>query len=237
MSQKIIELPGIGSVRLVKSSRNRNLRLTVDAKGVRVSMPQWTPYAAGSAYALQHMAWIKRHQENTPTVRILADGDRIGRMHSLHFQSVPTVQRTQVRLTASKIIVQYHPTEQATDPAVQARALRGTERALKKEADAVLPPRLQALAKQHGFEYGSVSTKRLQRRWGSCDSNRHIILNYYLMELPWDCIDYVLLHELTHTVHLHHGPDFWAHMKNVFPRVADVRTQLRQYQPMLRSVS
>jgi hypothetical protein len=89
------------------------------------------------------------------------------------------------------------------------------------------------LAQKHGFEYSSVSVKRLKGRWGSCDQHQNIVLNLYLMQLPWELIDYVLLHELTHTRILRHGPDFWAAMQRVLPNVKAIRKEMKQHQPVL----
>ena len=78
-----------------------------------------------------------------------------------------------------------------------------------------------------------MAVKRLKSRWGSCDQHTNIILNIFLMQLPWECIDYVLLHELTHTNVLHHGPDFWLAMTQVLPNVTQLRKAMRDYQPIL----
>jgi predicted metal-dependent hydrolase len=93
----------------------------------------------------------------------------------------------------------------------------------------LLPIRLQQLSKKYDYQYASVSIKSLKSRWGSCDSNNNISLNLYLMELPWELIDYVLVHELNHTIAMHHGPDFWQKMEAKMPNSKLLRKQLKQY--------
>jgi predicted metal-dependent hydrolase len=51
------------------------------------------------------------------------------------------------------------------------------------------------------------------------------------MQLPWDLIDYVLLHELVHTEHLHHGAGFWQRFDQVLPGAKQKRKALRAYKP------
>jgi predicted metal-dependent hydrolase len=51
------------------------------------------------------------------------------------------------------------------------------------------------------------------------------------MELPWEAIDYVLLHELTHTRHMHHGPEFWQAMEARLPGARRFARELRRRQP------
>lgn len=82
--------------------------------------------------------------------------------------------------------------------------------ALRSRAKVVLPPRLQMLAKQNGLTYRSVKINSSTTRWGSCSTRQDINLSYYLMLLPLKLVDYVLLHELTHTRVMAHNERFWA---------------------------
>jgi predicted metal-dependent hydrolase len=50
---------------------------------------------------------------------------------------------------------------------------------------------------------------QMSRQWGSCSANGEIALNPNLIKAPRRCIDYVILHEVAHLKHHHHGPDFW----------------------------
>lgn len=83
---------------------------------------------------------------------------------------------------------------------------------LRREAKEYLPKRLDELAKQFGYKYCKVSIKYMRTRWGSCSFRNNINLNLSLMELEEKLIDYVLLHELVHTVEKNHGEGFWARM-------------------------
>jgi hypothetical protein len=56
------------------------------------------------------------------------------------------------------------------------------------------------------------------------------------MQLPWQLIDYVLLHELTHTTILRHGPDFWRALEAVLPNARVLKKAMREYQPILGTV-
>ena len=87
---------------------------------------------------------------------------------------------------------------------------QGIRGAMKHCAGVMLPPRLEALAKKHGFRYSRCSVRDVQSRWGSCTSRGSINLNIHLVLLPDILIDYVLLHELCHTVEMNHSDRFWA---------------------------
>ena len=82
--------------------------------------------------------------------------------------------------------------------------------AMKHCAGSVLPARLKTLAMEHGFKYCRCTVRDVHSRWGSCTSTGNISLNMHLVILPDRLIDYVLLHELCHTVEMNHSDRFWA---------------------------
>lgn len=232
MASKIIDIPGVGSVTLVKRAQSRSLRLSVTSGAVRVSMPRWTPFSAGAAFALQQAGWIQAEllKQARP---LLESGQRIGKLHYLRFEQVLGGQSITSRVTGTEVIVRMQLGEVISDPQVQKRAASAAVRALKREAERLLPPRLASLAARHNLTYTSVSVKSLKRRWGSCDTHGAITLNLYLMELPWEYIDYVLLHELAHTVQMNHSADFWDVLTRLEPRARDLARQVRKRQPGL----
>ncbi len=83
---------------------------------------------------------------------------------------------------------------------------------LRKIAKSVLPKRLDELAQQFGYKYNKVAIKLMKSRWGSCSFKNNINLNISLMTIEEELIDYVLLHELVHTVEKNHGKKFWARL-------------------------
>ncbi|NQV36954.1 MAG: M48 family metallopeptidase [Candidatus Marinimicrobia bacterium] len=83
------------------------------------------------------------------------------------------------------------------------------------KAKEILNIRVAELAEEHGFTYNRVSVKRMTSRWGSCSTRNNINLNIKLLHLPEKLCDYVILHELVHTIHKNHGPVFWKALSEV----------------------
>jgi len=100
----------------------------------------------------------------------------------------------------------------------------------RREAKRALPDRLGHLAGQFGFNYTDVRINNSKTRWGSCSGGKKINLSLSLMQLPWHLIDYVLLHELCHTVEMNHSDRFWTLMDRVTDNQAKkLRKELKQY--------
>lgn len=106
--------------------------------------------------------------------------------------------------------------------------------ALRRNAKIILPQRLYMLSKTHNLPYKSVKINSSQGRWGSCSSSKAINLSYYLMLLPKHLIDYVLLHELSHTRQMNHGDEFWKLLNKLTDnRAMALRNELKQYKTAL----
>ena len=101
---------------------------------------------------------------------------------------------------------------------------------MRHDAKAQLPRRVDELAHMHGFHYEGLTIRSSKTRWGSCTGRNTISLSLYLMQVPEHLQDYVILHELCHTVHHNHSPRFWALMDKVTDGKAHaLRAELHQY--------
>lgn len=232
MAVKHVDVADVGTVSFYKRRNVRSIRLSITSQNqVRVSLPFWVPYAAAVQFVLSKRDWVKSQLITTTILRHL---DQIGKSHHISFeQSTAGVAPRARTLPGGEIRITFPNTTTYQDDAVQQVAQRAALRALKQQATTLLIPRVRELARIHKFTIGSVSIKRLKSRWGSCSSQGDIVLNSYLMQLPWHLIDYVLLHELTHTRIMAHGPRFWKEMEKYVPNLKESRKEIRTYRPLL----
>jgi len=87
----------------------------------------------------------------------------------------------------------------------------------RQQAHKVLVERVALLAQQHGFSYRQVKITSARTRWGSCSSRGTLSFPWRLVMAPEAVIDYVVVHELVHTVIRGHGPDFWKRVQTFVP--------------------
>jgi len=101
---------------------------------------------------------------------------------------------------------------------------------LHQKAVLFLPAELIRLAKEHGFSFRQVKISKSKTRWGSCSSKGTINLSFHLMLLPKHLIEYVLLHELCHTIEMNHSTAFWALLdKHTNGKARELRAEIRNY--------
>lgn len=120
---------------------------------------------------------------------------------------------------------------QGTDyTAAQEMLRKAVVEIMRRHAKRFLPQRLDAIANKYGFTYNAVSIRSSRTRWGSCSAGRNIALSLYLMALPSELIDYVIKHELCHTVEMNHGPRFWNLMDKVTDcKAKELRNRVREH--------
>lgn len=100
---------------------------------------------------------------------------------------------------------------------------------LKKISKIYLPERVRELAEKHSFSYRSVTCRHQKTRWGSCSHKNSINLNIEVMRLPIRLQDYIIIHELTHTIHKHHQKAFWDHLAKVLPGALEMDREMKQW--------
>jgi predicted metal-dependent hydrolase len=69
----------------------------------------------------------------------------------------------------------------------------------------------------------------LKNRWGTCSRDGVITLNLELIKAPKVCIEYVIVHELCHLVHFHHGKAFYALLDREWPGWGVIKERLEQF--------
>ena len=223
MATKLVSVPGIGTVRIMKRRDQRSLRVSIQGERVTITQPTWLPYAAGEQYLASKLEWITQHRQQPV---LFSQGQRIGNHHRIHYVRGSYIAS---RVSEQAIRITIPPDLYIESEQVQAETKKAIIRALRSEAEQYLPIRTRQLSQKYGFTYSSVSVKLLKRRWGSCTSKGDIVFNLHLMELEDHQIDYVILHELTHTQHMNHSPAFWARMEEILPDARAIAKTLRHY--------
>jgi len=223
----------LGMITVRDNHLSRSIRMRLSPRGeIVVTAPPRTPlFIIKQAIKKSHASLVD--MQNTTPRDIYHDGQQIGHSHQLAI--VSSTLHDEVSITVSKrtIIVSLPSEVRVDDDDVQLGIRDHVVQILRKEAKAYLPKRLATLAERHGFSYASVRFPHAISRWGSCSSTGTISLNIALMRLDLDLIDYVILHELTHTRHMNHSRDFWSTLETTDPHYRLHRRQIKTHTPIV----
>ena len=97
----------------------------------------------------------------------------------------------------------------------------------------VFQPRLSSWAQTMDISFRELKLGQWQRRWGYCDSNGVIGLNWRLIMAPEWVSDYVMVHELAHREVMDHSAAFWQIIDRYVPEYPQAQAWLSYYQQQL----
>ena len=84
-------------------------------------------------------------------------------------------------------------------------------------------------AGMYEIAYGRISIRKQKSRWGSCSSVGNLNFNYRLGFLPFELMDYIVVHELCHIKEYNHSKAFWDLVGEAYPHHKQLRKQLETY--------
>ena len=87
----------------------------------------------------------------------------------------------------------------------------------KEQAKKIIPPRVAYFGERMDLHPAGVTITKAQTRFGSCNAKNHLAFSCQLVEYPLEAIDYVVVHELAHIVHKHHGLEFYDLIARYLP--------------------
>jgi predicted metal-dependent hydrolase len=232
--ERIIFFDGLGEVIFKKSKRARRLTIRVKtSKDIKVSIPAHVSYRQAEAFVRDKSSWIRQTQE-----KLIEKSGELTIFHELtEFSTINHVlkieriegEKIQRKIGNGKILVSVPFTHEITSRDVQEKIRTAILEAWRKEAKSLLPGRINELAKAHGFQYQSLSIKNMKTRWGSCTGHNGINLNLHLVRLPLHLCNYIILHELVHTVHKNHGKYFWKALDKLSGDAKGLAKELKNY--------
>lgn len=225
-----IEDAEFGTITLRRSKLSRSVKLKMDARGViSISLPLGAPLYLARNLLHESRTQLRQLLHDTHAKRPqFSEGDMIGASHRLLFITT-NAEEPSYLIEPTRLIIKRagHHAPHAVIRTIE----EGAQVIMRTQAKAHLPGRLAHFARVHGFTYNKIRFSNADTRWGSCSSNGTISLNVWLMQLPRELIDYVLLHELCHTRHMNHSDEFWELVASLCPDYAARRRLLKQFHP------
>lgn len=224
-------LPGDGlpnyAVRV--SARARRISLRVSTQGVEVVLPRGADPALAALAVRDGRDWIERQQAR------LAPRIETARQLPGEIELAAIGERWPIDYRRGAGPLRLRETRGALElrgdcrPEAVARRLR---RWLIGRARAPFAARLDALLAErgagHGLHYARLAVRCQRSRWGSYSSRGTLSLNAALLLLDASQLDYVLLHELTHSRHPDHSADFWELLERLCPGARGIDRQINR---------
>ncbi len=234
MPEKIIHVESIGNVKFRKNKRSRNVSISIrPEKGVVVIFPYYVSYRYALNVVEKKRTWILNHlpkieEYNTKRTIFNEASSFNTRYRKLIIEkNADSVIKT--KINSESIIISYPENIEVNNSDLQEIIRTTIIKALRKEAKEYLPERTLILSKKYNFKFNKVFIKNNKTLWGSCSGKNNINLNLHLLRLPDHLIDYVIIHELCHTVQKNHGKHFWKLIDSILGDSKKISKELQNY--------
>ena len=210
-----------------KNIKNMHLQVKPPDGHVVISAPLSVDDKAIEAYARTQLSFIKRsiaqfQDQPRASKRQYVSGETMyiwGKQYFLVFK--PNNQKNSLEIQNQNIILSM--SAKSTVKQRDAYVKEEYRKILKEEIEKRLPK----WEVQTGLKCNSWQTKYMVTKWGACSTDKKKLwFNLQLAQKPYACLDYIILHELTHLLTRKHDATFIAHMDRYMPNWREVRKEL-----------
>ena len=144
---------------------------------------------------------------------LLLFGNRYAYYYSTQFKNKVVVNHESRTIQAQRDLL---------NPAVQ-------EKWLKSVAKRHITERVETLSEALLLLYNKLYIRSQKRKWGNCSSEKNISINWRLIKAPAFVMDYVIIHELCHTVIMKHNSHFYTMLRSHCPDCEAAQKWLDRY--------
>lgn len=227
--QRSIELAGKPvTYTLKRTGRRRSIGLRIDDRGLTVNMPLRASEKWLHSVLQEKAAWVVEKlaswQAKKPAPQQWVDGASItyrGETFTLRiipslFDAPPQLHGTQLIITLSR----------ADNPALIEKIVM---RWYRHEALQLFSECVAHFAPLLGVNPREIKLSSARTQWGSCTTRGTVRLNWQLVKMPLELVDYVVVHELAHLREMNHSAAFWSVVETACPDYAKRRGELRRW--------
>jgi len=157
-------------------------------------------------------AMIQERMDNNPPIRYV-EGEFfmfLGEKFPLKFKTDDTHKKCKIYLEEGNLI---YENGASSEDAIQ----KNLEKWYRNVAQKMVEDRVMHFLKYYDVEPTYIKVKTQKKRWGSCSSKRHLLFNWCLIKAPLEVLDYIVVHEMSHMVHMNHSDKFWGLVTSIVP--------------------
>lgn len=206
--------------KIIRSNR-KTLALNIDRQGnLTVRSPLYISNDKINFFVEQNKDWIIKNIQKRK-----ANSEMFPKIQGINNEEIPylghtiAVKLTDIANTMLKDRILYIPQSKDT--------IEEIKKWYKRRAKEILPKLTTEYAHVLGYSFNGVKITSAKTRFGSCSGKNNINYSYKLMMYDAECIKYVIVHELCHTVHKNHSAKFWNAVAKAVPNYKNIQKQMQ----------
>lgn len=204
-----VEAPGIVSVIAPVGTNEKMIKQVVKKKG------KW----------IVQKLFLMQNVEHQKIKREFVSGEAflyLGRNYTLQLFYDEQLKTPQVKLFRGKFYVTAPTKEEAVIKQAMEQWYR--QKTYEKVKERITYYQHHFTAKPTG-----IKVKEQKRRWASCTANRELLFNWRCVMAPSPVLDYIVVHEMCHMVHMNHSKAFWDLVASIMPDYQERKEWLKKH--------
>lgn len=213
-----------------KKIKNMYIKIMPSDGQVKITAPLAAKDQEIKELAFSKINWIKKHKKRIANKRDAQKYKYIsGEIH--HFLGVDfelevvfSSRGNNISIKEDKIIL---VTREGSTPEQREAIFNNW---YKEQIKKKIPILLEKWAPVVGKSPNECGVRQMKSRWGTCYINeKRIWLNLDLAKKPYECLEYVMVHELVHLHVRHHNQEFKNYMNQFYPKWKEVKKLLESF--------
>ncbi len=219
-------------IQILPSQNRRSISIQVYPDcTVKVRVPRWLPQKNIDQIIEQKQAWISKkiehfqqNQKNLPRKKEYVSGEVFCYLGKEYQLRVVEAKNNSIMHTESEIFI--HKTPKRSVKNILTKWFSDMAKEVFEER---LKVNFAIFSKKHQYPYPNLTLRKMKSRWGSMSSDGNMTLNTHLIHTPFECIDYVIMHELCHLKHKNHGAKFHKLQGEFTPNYKEIKRRLEDF--------
>ncbi|MCL4708899.1 M48 family metallopeptidase [bacterium] len=224
-----MELGGITVDVVLKDIKNIHLSVYPPAGRVRISAPARMKLETIRVFAISKLSWIKLQQkklrgQERETPREYVDRESHYVWGKRYLLAVAEEEQAPfIELQHRQMLLHVRPcTSRDKKHAI-------VEEWYREQIKKAVPPLLAKCEPLLGVKVKRFFVQRMKTKWGSCNHRTHSIrLNTELAKKPYECLEYIVVHEMVHLLESTHNERFFALLDQFMPNWRHYRAELNR---------
>lgn len=231
----------IATLEVIKRRRQKNLRIRVKGEQVIVSAPYYCSKKVIHNFIKSYEQWALKAVEKQSQKRQSLDSILSDKKNEILIRGIwkPLIadgihtNSNLLKFTEDSDSVRYRINPFLGRKTSEMDIKKAANNWLKKQANQELKDRIIRVGKTMPFSWNKIYVRSQKTKWGTCSSKKNISLNWRIIKTPLFIWDYLIVHELCHTVHMNHSKDYWSLVEFYFPERKKAEKWLRDNESLI----
>ena len=220
---------------LKRNKRSKSLKIKIEQGGkVVVVAPYIIPEFLIKQFVKKNSNWVTTQLSKLPKTASMNTSTSVSIFGKKYKKEIEFSSKHKIGVFIKNGKLVYNPT---TQPVIETQVdqkkwdkkfATKLEFFLKNTASHYLIARTHKLADKMNTTFNNITLRKQKTRWGSCSSQKNLNFNWRLVHYLPNIIDYVIIHELAHLVHMNHSSNFWSLVSKYDPEYLNNRGFLKR---------